>query len=107
MAEYIQVSTTTDKKEAAQKVARGVVEKRLAACAQIVGPITSSYWWKDNIEEEEEWLVVMKTRNDLYQELEKAIKDIHSYDVPEILALPVIAGNQAYLDWLDSEVKKM
>ncbi|MFC1869441.1 divalent-cation tolerance protein CutA [Thermodesulfobacteriota bacterium] len=105
MTDHIQVTTTTDKKENAQKIAREVVEKRLAACAQIIGPITSIFWWKDNIDEEEEWLLIMKTRGGLYEELEKAIKDNHTYEVPEIIASPVIAGNRDYLDWLDREIK--
>ena len=66
---------------------------------------SSTFWWKDNIDEDEEWLLIMKTKNDLYKELEKVIKGIHSYEVPEILALPVVAGNRSYLDWLEKEVK--
>ncbi|MBW1912381.1 MAG: divalent-cation tolerance protein CutA [Deltaproteobacteria bacterium] len=95
--------TTVDKEEDARKIARNIVEKRLAACAQVIGPITSTFWWKDKIDEVEEWLLILKTRNDLYGKLEKAIKEIHPYEVPEILALPVVAGNQDYLDWLDNE----
>ena len=105
MTEYIQIFTTTDKRENAQDIARGIVEKRLAACVQIVGPITSSYWWDDNIEESEEWLLIMKSQKNLYKGLEEAIRGIHTYEVPEILALPVIAGNQGYLDWIDREVR--
>ena len=104
MKDYIQVFTTTESKEEAEKISREVVGKRLAACTQIVGPIKSIYRWKEKIEEEEEWLCIMKSLNDLYEQLEKAIKEIHSYEVPEILALPVVAGNQAYLEWLNKEV---
>jgi len=104
MKDYIQVFTTTESKEEAEKIARGVVGKRLAACTQIIGPIKSIYRWKEKIEEEEEWLCIMKSLNDLYEQLEKVIKEIHSYEVPEILALPVVAGNQAYLEWLNKEV---
>ena len=105
MTAYIQVFTTTDKKEDADKIAKEVVEKRLAACAQVIGPITSTYWWKDNIERAEEWLCLMKSRNDLYEELEKAIIGVHSYEVPEILAVPIVAGIQGYLEWLDKELR--
>jgi periplasmic divalent cation tolerance protein len=105
MADYIQVSTTTDKKEDAEKITREVVKNRLAACAQVMGPITSTYWWEGKIEKEEEWLCIMKSRSDLYNSLERAIKGIHSYDVPEILAVPVIAGNRDYLEWLDRETE--
>ena len=105
MADYIQVFTTTGKKEDARKMAREVVEKRLAACSQVLGPIASTFWWNDNIDEDEEWLLIMKTRDDLYKELEKVIKGLHPYEVPEILALEVITGNRGYLDWLDRETK--
>ena len=105
MADYIQVFTTTNKKEDAEKITGEVVEKRLAACAQVMGPITSTYWWGGKIEKEEEWLCIMKSRNDLYDPLERAIKGIHPYDVPEILAVPVVAGNRDYLEWLDREIE--
>lgn len=105
MTDYIQVSTTTEKKDDAEMIAREVVERRLAACAQVVGPIGSTYWWKEKIEETQEWLCIMKSRNALYHELEKAIKGIHPYEVPEIVALPIVAGSEDYLDWLNQEVK--
>jgi periplasmic divalent cation tolerance protein len=105
MTEYIQVFTTTDKREDADKIAKEVVERRLAACAQVVGPITSTYWWKDNIEKAEEWLCFMKSRKELYEELENAISGIHPYEVPEILAVPVVAGIRSYLEWLDQELR--
>jgi periplasmic divalent cation tolerance protein len=104
-SEYIQLFTTSEKKEDAEKIASEVMEKRLAACAQVIGPMTSTYWWKDKIEKSEEWLCIMKSRKDLYGALEKAIRKVHPYDVPEILAVPVIAGNQSYLEWLDKEVR--
>ncbi|MBW1769098.1 MAG: divalent-cation tolerance protein CutA [Deltaproteobacteria bacterium] len=104
MTDYIQVITTTEKKEDVEKLSREMVGKRLAACAQILGPITSTFRWEGSIDTAEEWLLIMKTRDDLYEELEKAILEIHPYDVPEILATPVIAGNKTYLDWLNSEV---
>ena len=105
MTEYIQVFTTTDTKENARQVARRVVEKNLAACAQIIGPISSIFWWKNNINEEEEWLIIIKSRKDLYEELEQAIRKAHKYEIPEILAVPVVAGAKSYLEWLDGEVE--
>ena len=105
MTEYIQVFTTTDKREDADKIAKEVVERRLAACAQVVGPITSTYWWKDNIQTAEEWLCFMKSRKELYEELENKISGIHPYEVPEILAVPVVAGIRSYLEWLDEELR--
>ena len=106
MTNTIQVLTTTEKKADGQAIARALVEKRLAACVQIVGPITSTYRWQGEIETAEEWLCVIKTRRDLYEELEQAIREVHPYDVPEILAVPVVEGSQGYLEWLDSVLRK-
>lgn len=77
MEEYIQVVTAIEKREEAEKIADFLVEKRLAACVQIVGPIVSTYWWKGNIERAKEWLCIIKSKKDLYEELEKSIKEIH------------------------------
>jgi periplasmic divalent cation tolerance protein len=102
--DYIQVFTTTDQREDAVKITTDVVEKRLAACAQILGPITSSYWWEGAVEKAEEWLCIIKSKKGLYENLEETIKALHPYDVPEILAVPVTSGNPDYLAWLDAEV---
>ena len=104
MTEYIQIYTTTENKDDARIIAETVVKKRLAACAQVVGAITSTYWWEGAIEEAEEWLCIMKSRKDLYGKLEEAILDVHSYDVPEIVAVPIVSGSQSYLQWLNKEV---
>jgi periplasmic divalent cation tolerance protein len=101
---HIQVVTTTDKKEDAEKIALSLVERKIAACVQIVGPITSIYRWKGNIETAEEWQCVIKSRKDLYEEIETAIKAIHPYEVPEIIAVPIVAGSGDYLEWLRSEL---
>jgi periplasmic divalent cation tolerance protein len=95
MTEFIEVHTTIDSKEAAQKMAETIVSKRLAACVQVSGPITSTYWWQGKIEQAEEWVCTAKTQRELYSELEQAIRAVHSYDVPEILAVDVITGNAA------------
>jgi len=104
--EYIQVFTTTEKKEDAEKIAKALVEKRLAGCIQVVGPIISTYWWKDNVETAEEWLCIIKSKKDIFNELEKSIKEIHPYEVPEIIAMPVVAGSDDYLQWLSKELRK-
>jgi len=103
MTDFIQVSTTTGKREDAEKISQEIVSQRLAACVQLAGPITSQYWWKDKIEKAEEWLLLIKTKNDLYPQLEEAIRKIHPYDVPEIIAVPVIAGSREYLEWIKRE----
>lgn len=105
MTDYIQIITTTEKKEDAEKIARALLEQKLAGCVQIVGPITSMYWWKDAIETAGEWLCLIKTSAALYTAVEKAIKAVHPYEVPEILAMAVVEGNQNYLDWLAGNVK--
>lgn len=104
MEKYLQVFTTLDKKDAADQMAREVVEKRMAACAQVIGPINSTYWWQGKVEVSEEWLCLMKTTQDLYKGLEETIKTIHSYDVPEIIAVPIVEGHADYLNWLEKVV---
>ncbi len=106
MTELIQVTTSTDKKEDAVRISKAIVENRLAACVQIFGPVTSIYWWKDNMEETEEWILVMKTRKELYPRLEKAITNFHPYEVPEIVAVTIAAGSKEYLEWLEKETGK-
>jgi len=104
--EYIQVFTSTEKREDAEKIAEALLENRLAGCVQIVGPILSTYWWKNRIETAGEWLCFIKSRRDLFEELERAIKEIQSYETPEIIAIPIIAGSKDYLEWLNNELKK-
>jgi periplasmic divalent cation tolerance protein len=103
MADYTEVHTTIDSKEGAQKIAETLVSKRLAACVQVSGPITSIYWWQGQIEQSEEWICTAKTRQELYRDLEQAIREAHTYDVPEILSVDVTAGNIDYLNWVSQE----
>jgi periplasmic divalent cation tolerance protein len=104
MGEYIQVFTTAETQEDAQRIARAVVERRLAGCVQVVGPITSTYWWEGEVQTSGEWLCVIKSQREAYERLEQAILDVHPYEVPEVLAIPVVAGSQSYLAWLDAEM---
>ena len=105
MTDFIQVATTTDRNEEAQRIARALVERRLAACVHVVGPIRSTYWWQGQIETAEEWRLEMKTRGELLEPLARAIRELHSYDVPEIIAVPITDGSQDYLDWLRRETE--
>ncbi len=107
MHEYIQVATTVATEEDAGAIAGLLVEKRLAACVQVLGPMTSHYRWQGKIETSGEYLCLAKSRAALYPEIEAAIKAAHSYEVPEIIALPVIAGSKEYLAWLGAEVKEL
>jgi periplasmic divalent cation tolerance protein len=104
MKSYIQVTTTTETKEQAQTIAQHLVEQKLAPCVQITGPITSIYRWKGKVENAQEWLCLIKTRADLYNKVEAAIKSLHSYETPEIIAVPIIKGSKEYLNWLDDEL---
>lgn len=106
MATFIQVLTTTDSREEAQRIARSLVERRVAGCVQVIGPIESTYWWNEKIETAEEWLCLIKTSQERFGALEAAIREIHSYDVPEILAIPIVAGHEPYLEWLSGQVRE-
>jgi periplasmic divalent cation tolerance protein len=103
MIDALQIVTTTGTKADAEKIARGLVERRLAACVQVGGPITSCYRWEGKIEMGEEWLCTVKTRHDLYPQVEAAIKELHPYQTPEILATHVVEGSREYLEWLAAE----
>lgn len=100
MTDVIQIVTTTETRDAAETIARHLVEQGLAACAQVSGPITSIYRWQGRIERATEWQCVIKTRAALYDQVERAIRALHPYETPEILATPVAHGSTAYLDWL-------
>ena len=100
---YMQVTTTTDSRDEAEKLSRFVVDNRLAACAQIVGPITSTYWWQGKVEVAEEWMIFMKTTAAHVDELVTRVQAEHSYDTPEIVATPIVAGNPGYLEWIANE----
>lgn len=106
MNEYIQVATTVATEDQAGAIAGLLVEKRLAACVQVVGPMTSHYRWQGKIETATEYLCLAKSRAGLYLEIEAAIKAIHPYEVAEIIATPIIAGSKEYLAWLGAEVKE-
>jgi periplasmic divalent cation tolerance protein len=107
MREYIQVTTTTESKADAEKIAESLVEKKLAGCVQIVGPISSVYLWEGKIEKADEWLCLIKTTRALYENLESTLHKIHPYKVPEILSIPVIAGSKDYLSWLDNVLERI
>jgi len=95
---------TTFPKGKAKEIVKQLLEKRLIACANIL-QTNSIYWWSDKIEESEEELVIMKTRDELYDKLEYELKKLHPYEIPEIVALEVKEGNAEYLRWVDRETK--
>jgi periplasmic divalent cation tolerance protein len=97
---YIQVITTISGKSKAEKIAKSLIDKRLAACVQIAGPIKSIYRWKGRIETAREYVCIIKTRKILYKKVETAVKKIHPYEIPEIIAVPIAAANKDYLKWI-------
>ncbi len=102
---YRQVSTTIDSKEAAEALASSAVRARVAACAQVLGPIASTYWWEGRVERAQEYLIVFKTPADRAGALQEHLLAAHPYDVPEIIAWPVSQGLPAYLGWVESETR--
>jgi periplasmic divalent cation tolerance protein len=103
--QFVQVQTTTDSRAEAIELGHAAVAARLAACAQVAGPIASTYWWEESIERAEEWLILMKLPLDRFDELAEFLAERHSYDEPEIVALPIVAGSAAYLAWMEDETR--
>lgn len=101
---FIQVQTTTDSEQLARRIASTLVERRLAACVQVLGPATSTYRWQGEVQIATEWLCLIKTTRELYPQLEAALRELHSYQTPEIIALPISSGSEDYLQWLADEV---
>lgn len=97
------MSTTIDSAARAQKIADHLVEHRLAACVQVTSPITSTYRWHDKVERSQEVMCLIKTRRESVEGVEAAIRSLHPYDNPEIIALPIVAGSAEYLAWIESE----
>ncbi len=103
--DYLQVQTTTDSRAEAMELARAAVGARLAACGQVAGPVASTYWWNDEIERAEEWFVFFKLPADRYEALAAFLTERHSYDEPEILATPFVAGSPSFLSWMTDETR--
>jgi len=99
---YIIIIITTAGREEAETIVQRLLEARLIACANIIGPVSSHFHWSGKMEKAEEYLILMKSRKDLFEKLSETVKALHSYEVPEILALPVVEGSKAYMDWLGS-----
>lgn len=104
MTDAIQVLTTVGDRAAADRIAAQLVERRLCACVQVLGPLSSTYRWQGAVERSQEWLCVAKTLAHRYDELEAALRELHPYEVPEILAVPIVAGHREYLAWLRGAV---
>jgi periplasmic divalent cation tolerance protein len=103
MTEFIVVYVTAPAEEEAERIARALVEKKLAACVNIVRNMRSIYRWLGKIEDEAEVLMIIKTRKEYFAHIRDMVKQLHSYSVPEIIALPVVEGSEDYLAWLGEE----
>lgn len=101
---YSIIMTTTDSQEEANRLAKLLVTQRLAACVQTT-PITSTYTWQEKLHLESEWLLLIKTRADRYEDVQGALLKAHSYQTPEILQAPITQGSHAYLAWIDKQTK--
>lgn len=105
MPEFIEVHSTIDSQEEADKICTAVVNARLAACAQVTGAIRSTYWWEGKLERADEYLLMMKTTRDRFRALAQLIRENHSYDVPDIVAVPILEGTEDYLAWINRETQ--
>ncbi len=103
-SEFIQIYTTAAKKNDAEHIAKVLSGKNLSACTQIIGPITSVYQWKGKTEKSKEWLCLIKSTKGNYKKIEKIIKKIHPYELPEIIAVPIIEGSREYFNWMEKEL---
>ncbi len=100
MEDFLIVLITVPSEEEGAKIAHALVEGSLAACVNIVRNIRSIYKWQGKVEDEGEFLLIAKTRRTLFEELEKKVKELHSYAVPEVIAIPIAGGSREYLGWL-------
>jgi periplasmic divalent cation tolerance protein len=103
MTDKIVMLSTCASADEASRIARALVSQRLAACVNVVPGIHSVYRWKGEVDETTEWLLLIKSRRPLFERLAEALRQAHSYDVPEIVALPIVAGSESYLAWLGQE----
>ena len=105
MTQNVLVLTGTSSRVEAQSIADTAVDRRLAAAAQVIGPVTSTYRWKGHMEHTEEWLCLLKTSAERYAEVERAIQALHSYELPGILAIPIVGGSERYLEWYIQQLR--
>jgi periplasmic divalent cation tolerance protein len=103
---YCVILVTSKDVEEAERIANKLLEEKLAACVNILKDVQSLFWWDGNIDRTGEVMLVIKTRRNLFNKVAKAVKMAHSYDVPEVIALPIVAGDAPYLKWINSSTKK-
>ena len=105
MSNYIVIYITTGSINEAKKIGRTLVEEKLVACSNIISPIRSIYSWQGKICDDKEALMMLKTKKELFKQIIKRVEELHSYDVPEIIAIPIIDGSSKYLSWINEETK--
>lgn len=101
---YLVLFITTASTGEAQQISRVLLEQRKAACVNIISNVESLFWWEDKLDSARENLLIVKTKASLLPEIINLVKKVHSYDVPEIIALPIVGGNQDYLEWIEKNV---
>ena len=104
VTDYVQVLTTVGSEDDAERISIALVERRLAACVQTLGPIASRYRWEGDVETAREWQCLAKTEAARYRQVEEAIRELHPYDEPEIVATPIVAGSAGYMAWVSESV---
>lgn len=104
MNEFIQITTTTGKRQDADQIASELLSRRLAGCVQVSGPIVSTFRWQGKVETAEEWMCVIKTSRAQLAAIRKAFDEIHPYEVPELIATPIVDGGEKYLKWLGKQL---
>ena len=102
--EYTLIMVTASSREEAEKIATTLLERKLIACANILGPVSSRFWWQGKIDSAEEYMIFMKTKQELFDQIVDNVKQLHSYEVPEIIALPIVEGAKPYLEWINSSL---
>jgi periplasmic divalent cation tolerance protein len=98
------VFSTAESQQQAKEIARELVERRVAACVNVTGPITSTYWWQGKVEISDEWLLIIKTTADQFASVSRWIKELHSYELPECVSLEIAEGSAEYLRWIDESL---
>ena len=104
MSRFILILTTVNKEEKAKEIASKLVEERLSACVTVTSPATSFYWWEGKINKEQEYILLIKTKKDMYKKIEERLRELHPYETPEIIVLPIIKGFKEYFSWINEEV---
>ena len=103
--EYVIAFVTTSSVEEAKRIAESLVERKLAACVNVIPQVVSYYWWNGKIESDQEAKLVIKTKSELMEELIESVRKLHSYEICEVTSVPIVGGNADYLKWIDENVK--